>query len=175
MTPVHCSLHFPTHFLLLVQLLSRLDSTAAVNQCMDALVHGDLQLPPDGNYSLSDTLLPLYIPGEATSERRLWLADVFVALLQRAQVRSFVQSLVVRGRLAAGWCSVHSMQCSMVQRCCCTFLAGPAASAFLTCGHVGCLPPARTDVDSLQYCYARLPIYVPACIVLVRIAVFWCC
>ncbi len=70
----------------LLQLLSRLDSPAAVNQCVEALVHGDLQLPSDGTYSISDALLPLYIPGEATSARRLWLADIFVALLQRAQV-----------------------------------------------------------------------------------------
>ena len=49
-------------------------------------MHGDLQLPSDGTYSISDALLPLYIPGEATSARRLWLADIFVALLQRAQV-----------------------------------------------------------------------------------------
>lgn len=69
-----------------MQLLKRLDSTAAVNACMEALVHGDLNLPPDGSHSRADALLPLYIPYEATTQRRLWLADVLVALLQRAQV-----------------------------------------------------------------------------------------
>ena len=69
-----------------LQLLKRLDSPAAVNQCMEALVHGDLDLPQGGGHSRADALLPLYIPYEATSERRLWLADLLVALLQRAQV-----------------------------------------------------------------------------------------
>ena len=80
--------HSTDNLFWLLQLLSRLDSTAAVNQSMEALVHGDLHLPADGTYSISDALLPLYIPGEATSARRLWLADIFVALLQRAQVCS---------------------------------------------------------------------------------------
>lgn len=70
-----------------------------MNQCMEALAHGDLQLPADGTYSISDALLPLYIPGEATSARRLWLADVFVALLQRAQVSS-QHHVMMRGRRA---------------------------------------------------------------------------
>lgn len=69
-----------------VQLLKRLDSAGAVCGCMEALVGGDLCLPPGGGHSRADALLPLYIPYEATSARRLWLADLLVALLQRAQV-----------------------------------------------------------------------------------------
>ena len=84
----------------MLQLLSRLDSTAAVNQCMEALAHGDLQLPAGSAHSISDALLPLYIPGEATAARRLWLADILIALLQRAQVRcALLQTLSgMRGR-----------------------------------------------------------------------------
>ena len=48
-----------------LQLLSRLDSAAAVNQCMEALAAGDLQLPAGSAHSISDALLPLYIPASS--------------------------------------------------------------------------------------------------------------
>ena len=62
-------------------------------------MHGDLDLPRDGGNSRADALLPLYIPYEATSARRLWLADLLVALLQRAQVGAGHRSAETAGAI----------------------------------------------------------------------------
>lgn len=72
--------------LLCVQLLKRLDSGTAVNGCMAALVAGDLLVAPGAGASRADCLLPLYVPGERSLERHAWLADLLIAVLQRAQV-----------------------------------------------------------------------------------------
>jgi hypothetical protein len=71
--------------------MSRLDSAGAACGCLGALVAGDLALPDGaggggGNASRADALLPLFVPGERAQARRAWLADVLIALLQRAQV-----------------------------------------------------------------------------------------
>ena len=107
-----------------LQLLKRLDSPAAVCQCMEALVHGDLDLPQDGGHSRADALLPLYIPYEATSERRLWLADLLVALLQRAQVGRRARKLLTLqsascNRSGCSQTSANRQQLHVLARCCC--------------------------------------------------------
>ncbi|EIE24972.1 hypothetical protein COCSUDRAFT_83665 [Coccomyxa subellipsoidea C-169] len=67
------------------ELLKRLDSGTAVNGCMAALVAGDLLVAPGAGASRADCLLPLYVPGERSLERHAWLADLLIAILQRAQ------------------------------------------------------------------------------------------
>lgn len=67
--------------------MKRLDSAGACCGCLGALVAGDLVLPDQasGGGNRADTLLPLFVPGERAQERRAWLADVLIALLQRSQ------------------------------------------------------------------------------------------
>jgi hypothetical protein len=71
----------------MVQLMKRLSTPGAVNGCMDAVVHSDLVVSIRSGARRADLLLPLYVPGERAQERRVWLADVLIALLQCAQVR----------------------------------------------------------------------------------------
>lgn len=79
-----------------LQLMKRLSSLGAVNKCMEAVVHGDLVVTAASGASRADSLLPLYVPGERAQERRIWLADVLIALLQRAQVRGKCWSPTLR-------------------------------------------------------------------------------
>lgn len=74
--------------------MKRLNSPGAVNECMEAMVAGDLVVAAGSGASRADSLLPLYVPGERAQDRRVWLADVLVALLQRAQVRFLLSPLV---------------------------------------------------------------------------------
>lgn len=64
---------------------------------MAALVAGDLPVAPGAGASRADSLLPLYVPGERAHERHPWLADLLIALLQRAQVGAFLACLCCQG------------------------------------------------------------------------------
>ena len=68
--------------------MRRLELASSVCDCLAALVSGDLQssIPGDGSASPAEALLPLFAAGETSAQHMPWLAEILVALLQRAQV-----------------------------------------------------------------------------------------
>lgn len=85
-----------------VQVLSRLESTRAVCDCMAAIMSGDLIPKPKGGGAAggspqpltpSERLLPLSHPRASPgSQSPEWVADLLVAVLQRAGQSSFPQT-----------------------------------------------------------------------------------
>ena len=73
--------------------MRRLELATSICDCMAALVSGDLQgsIPGDGSASPAEGLLPLFAAGESSAQHMPWLAEILVALLQRAQVLSLAQ------------------------------------------------------------------------------------
>jgi hypothetical protein len=98
-----------------VQVLSRLESTRAVCDCMAAIMSGDLIPKPKGGGATggspqpltpSERLLPLSHPRASPgSQSPEWVADLLVAVLQRA------------GR----WCPLNSSAANLCKWCiyCC--------------------------------------------------------
>ena len=96
-----------------VEVLRHLDSTRAVCDCMAAIMSGDLIPKPregsqgdDGAPLLltpTERLLPLSHPRVSLgSQRPEWVADLLVAVLQRAGVRLLTAPLMYHDNTSAG-------------------------------------------------------------------------
>ncbi|KAK9814288.1 hypothetical protein WJX72_003466 [[Myrmecia] bisecta] len=85
-----------------VEVLRRLDSPRAICDCMRALVNGDLA-GKAGADDIASKLLPLYPPNyQPGQEMQGWLADVVVALLQRAQELNVSDTALTKAPDSAG-------------------------------------------------------------------------